>query len=105
MSGKEEQQPETSDGRSSRARKEVNYKLLHEGKGTVFSLKETPSYSGYESSHDVGDRVLYDDPSDEVEQMKKEMRALDEEKALLQKSEEARRMKRRSEVKRYESER
>ena len=83
MSEEKDQFPETSDGRSRRNRKDINYKKFHEGR-----LSDSDGDTEYESSHDMGENVqyeVYDDPSEELESMRKEIQALDDEKALLQK--------------------
>ena len=51
MSEEKDQLPETSDGRSRRNRKDINYKKFHEG-----TLSDSDGDTEYESSHDI--RVL-----------------------------------------------
>lgn len=100
MSEGKDQLPETSDGRSRRDRKDINYKKLHEGRRS-----DSDEDTEYESSHDMGENVqyeVYEDPSEELESMRKEIQALDEEKALLQKSEAVRKVRAELEAKRKE---
>ena len=71
MSEEKDQLPETSDGRSRRNRKDINYKKIHEGR-----LSDSDGDTEYESSHDMGENVqyeVYEDPSEELENMKKEI--------------------------------
>ena len=98
MSEEKDQLPETSDGRSRRNRKDINYKKFHEG-----TLSDSDGDTEYESSHDMNVQYeVYEDPSEELESMRKEIQALDEERALLQKSEEVRKVRAELEAKRKE---
>ena len=103
MSERDGQLPESSEGRCTRNRKDVNYKKMHEG-----TLTDSEGDTEYESSHDMGQAEgsvqyeVYDDADDELERMRKEIKALDKEKALLQKSEEIRKVRAELESKRKE---
>ena len=88
MNERDGQLPETGEGRSTRNRN-INYKKMHEG-----TLTDSEGDTEYESSHDMGQAEgsvqyeVFNDADDELERMRNEIKALNEEKALLQKSEE-----------------
>lgn len=54
--------PETSDDRSRRNRKDINYKKLHKG-----LMSDSDEDTEYKSFHDMGEKIhdeVYDDPSE-----------------------------------------